>query len=98
MTEGKLILVVDDDEDVRDAVREALEAQRYEVAVAANGQQALDMLRSGPRPSLIFLDLMMPVMSGEGFVEKQRQDPALAQIPVVILSADREIKEKAVLL
>jgi CheY-like chemotaxis protein len=87
MAGAKLILVVDDDEDTRDAIRQALEAEGYEVAVAANGQQALELLRSGSIPALIMLDLMMPVMSGEEFAEKQRRDPTLARIPVVILTA-----------
>jgi two-component system chemotaxis response regulator CheY len=95
MTGAKLILVVDDDADIRDAIREALEMEGYQVTVAVNGQQALNFLQSGPMPALILLDLMMPVMSGEQFVEKQRQDSALAQIPVVILSADGRIREKA---
>jgi CheY-like chemotaxis protein len=95
MTATKLILVVDDDEDVRDTIREALEVQGYEVAIAANGQQALEVLQSGPMPALILLDLMMPVMSGQQFLEKQRQDATLAKVPVVILTADGRIKEKA---
>ena len=89
------ILVVDDDDDIRDAVQQVLAAEEYEVAVAANGQQALEFLQSGRMPALILLDLMMPVMSGEQFVQRQRQDPTLAQIPVVILTADGRIKEKA---
>jgi CheY-like chemotaxis protein len=95
MTGAKLILVVDDDDDIRDAVRDALEAEGYDVAVAANGKEALEQLQTDPTPALILLDLMMPVMSGEEFVQRQRQDPRLAQIPVVIVTADGRIHEKA---
>jgi CheY-like chemotaxis protein len=95
MAGAKLILVVDDDEDTRDAIRQVLEAEGYKVAIAANGQQALELLRSGSIPALIMLDLMMPVMSGEEFVDKQRRDPTLARIPVVILTAGGTIADKA---
>jgi CheY-like chemotaxis protein len=91
----KLILVVDDDEDIRDAVQQVLEEAGYQVAVAINGREALELLQTGPTPALVLLDLMMPVMSGEEFIQRQRQDPTLAQIPVVILTADGRIKEKA---
>lgn len=95
MMAAKLILVVDDDEDIRDAVQQALEEEGYAVAVAANGKQALELLQGGVSPALILLDLMMPVMNGYEFVEKQGQDPPLAQIPVVILTADGSIDKAA---
>jgi CheY-like chemotaxis protein len=60
------------------------------VACAANGRQALDLLRSGERPSCILLDLMLPVLDGWQFRREQQRDPALADIPVVMVStADR---------
>jgi CheY-like chemotaxis protein len=95
MSASKLVLIVDDDEDIRDAIRQALEDEGYEVADAANGREALELLQTGPIPALILLDLMMPVMTGEQFLLEQRQRPALAQIPVVVLSANDRIKEKA---
>ena len=58
------------------------------MATASNGQEALDQLRSGTDlPSLILLDLMMPVMDGWEFRREQRKDPAIADVPVVVLSA-----------
>jgi signal transduction histidine kinase/DNA-binding response OmpR family regulator len=88
--EGDLrtVLVVDDDADTRNSVAEILEAHGYRVHVASNGQEALDTLRGeGPRPGLILLDMMMPVMDGSTFRSEQQRDPALSAIPVVVFSA-----------
>lgn len=82
------ILVVDDDEAIRMAVGQALREAGYQVATANNGSQALSWLRSHEeRPCVILLDLMMPVMDGRAFREAQLQDPALAEVPVVVLTA-----------
>src|SRR5688500_12674666 len=89
------VLIVEDDIDIRDALSQILEEEGYTVATAANGQEALDVLRSGPPPRLILLDLMMPVMNGWQFRAEQRNDPALASIPVVVISADTHIGDKA---
>lgn len=90
------ILVVDDDEAIREALAEVLEDEGYQVRSAANGREALRLLRSAAAaPAVILLDLMMPVMSGWDFREAQRQDAALASIPVVVLSADRDVAAKA---
>jgi CheY-like chemotaxis protein len=89
------VLIVEDDIDIRDALSQILEEEGYTVATAANGQEALDVLRSGPPPRLILLDLMMPVMNGWQFRAEQRSDPALASIPVVVISADTHIGDKA---
>lgn len=83
------ILVVEDDIDIRDTLAQVLEAEGYAVALAANGSDALDVLRSSQSmPCVILLDLMMPVMDGWQFREEQLKDPVLARIPVVILTAD----------
>ena len=84
---GKLILVVDDDPDLRVALGEILTDAGYEVGSAADGRQALEILRSGPKPDLILLDLMMPVMNGWQFLAQRGKDPQLARIPVVAISA-----------
>jgi CheY-like chemotaxis protein len=83
-----MVLLVEDDVDVREAVTDTLEDAGYQVMTARHGQEALDLLRTrDPRPCLILLDLMMPVMDGWQFRELQSKDPALAEIPVVALSA-----------
>ena len=87
---GALVLVVDDDTDIRETIGSVLEDAGYAVATAANGEEALRYLRSHDAPKLILLDLMMPVMDGIEFRTRQRQDPALARIPVVVISADAD--------
>jgi len=91
----KTILVVEDDSDVRDALIELLEYRGHLVVGAANGREALDRLRSNTRPALILLDLMMPVMDGWQFRAEQLRDPSLAPIPVVLISADGNVAQKA---
>lgn len=89
------ILLVEDDFDVREALAETLRDEGYAVDCAVDGEQALGYLRDGNRPGLILLDLMMPRMSGSEFRMVQKVDPALAHIPVVLLSADGRMEEKA---
>jgi CheY-like chemotaxis protein len=93
--ETKSIMIVEDDYDVRDALVQVLEYEGYQVASAANGQEAIDRLRDGASPSLILLDLMMPVMDGRQFRARQMEDPSLAAIPVIIISADGRVDQKA---
>ena len=82
------VLIVDDDPDIRDSLREVLEDEGYEVATVANGREALDHLKaSNPRPCVILLDLMMPVMDGWQFRKEQKQDPEIAGIPLVVITA-----------
>src|SRR5512138_2541112 len=81
------VLVVDDDESVRESLALALELEGYMVLRAAHGIDALLVLRTGIRPDVILLDLEMPVMPGWEFRERQLADPALADIPVVIVSS-----------
>lgn len=87
MSDRPYVLVVEDDPDTRDAMALILELEGCEVAKAANGREALDRLRQGRRPGLIVLDLMMPVMDGWQFRREQVQDPRLASVPVLIVSA-----------
>jgi len=88
----KTVLVVDDDRDIRDVLTDALEAEGYRVVTAADGQEALDWLRKGAaRPCVILLDLMMPRLDGMQFRTETLNDPELAVIPVVVLSADPSI-------
>ncbi|HEY8207077.1 MAG TPA: ATP-binding protein [Myxococcaceae bacterium] len=79
------ILVVDDNADMREYVRRIL-AARWEVELAGDGKAALDAIRSR-RPDLVLTDVMMPVLDGFGLLRELRADPALAGVPVVMLSA-----------
>lgn len=89
------ILVVEDDFDIRDTLSQILEAEGYAVSGAANGAEALDVLAKESAPALILLDLMMPVMNGWQFRTEQLKDPELAAIPVVVISADAGVGQKA---
>jgi len=83
------VLVVDDNTEVRQALVALLEAEGYHVAEAVDGVSALRLLRTGAvRPCLIVLDLMMPRMIGWDFRTEQSSDRSLADIPVVVVSAD----------
>jgi CheY-like chemotaxis protein len=90
-------MVVDDDSDIRIALREVLEDEGYEVIDFPNGREALEYLKAAPgnAPRLILLDLMMPVMNGWQFRTAQLGEPSLADIPVVVISADGSLIQKA---
>ena len=92
---GRHILVVEDDPDIREALALALQSGGYQVGTASHGEEALQQLRHGPHADLIVLDLMMPVMDGWQFRKVQQGDPRLAAIPVVIISADGSVQQKA---
>ncbi len=81
------VLVVDDDEAIRDVVAEVLREEGYNVACAANGLQALRQIEGDHHPDLVLLDLMMPVMSGWEVLEQLQADERLSRIPVVVVSA-----------
>ena len=87
ITHCESILVVEDDEGIRDALKSVLELEGYHVFVAENGQVALDLLPEIPKPCLILLDLMMPIMNGWDFAAKLEKDVIMATIPVVVVSA-----------
>jgi CheY-like chemotaxis protein len=83
----KTILIVDDDQEFRDALVEIVRREGFQVETAKSGLQALDKLRWGLRPCVILLDLQMAVMTGWDFRTEQRRDPALAAIPVIAMTA-----------
>jgi CheY-like chemotaxis protein len=87
---SRVVLVVDDDPSIRESLVDLLDEEGYRVETAANGSEALEKLRerAAPRPCLILLDLMMPVMNGQQFYAEQQRDPALASIPTVVVTAD----------
>ena len=84
------ILLVDDDEDIRDALSELLRAEGFSVATAPNGRAAISWLRQeNPASCVVLLDLLMPVMDGNEFLRAKRADPALSPLPVVVISASK---------
>jgi len=90
------ILIVDDDAGIRQLLSVFLKHKGFAATSAANGQEALSYLHGDQAlPDLILLDLMMPVMDGATFRHTQRADPALAAIPVVVISAAENIASQA---
>lgn len=87
-----LVLVVDDEKDIRTILRTKLEASGFRVAEAENGQDAIDKCHA-ERPSLLVMDVRMPVMSGTEAVAKIKEDPALKDIKIVFLSNFGEEQE-----
>jgi signal transduction histidine kinase len=93
---GTRLLLVEDDVGIRTTLGELLTEEGLVVTTAANGRQALHELRTAAPPDVIVLDLMMPVMDGWEFRVEQRGDPALAEIPLVAMSADLSAKARAI--
>lgn len=81
------VMIVEDDRDTREMLGRFLELEGFEVRTAANGQLALNSLQEQGGPSVILLDLMMPVMNGWQFREEQSRNPRFSRIPVVVLTA-----------
>ena len=81
------VLIVEDEADIRSGFKEILEGEGYRVLLARDGSQALDLLQSPDRPDVILLDLIMPEMNGLRFCQEVQHDPALAAIPIVLVSA-----------
>ncbi len=84
--EGQLIVVADDDDDVRELIEFRLTRAGYRVASGANGEQALELIRTR-RPALAVLDIMMPKLDGYEVTRRVREDPAHARMPVLLLTA-----------
>jgi len=96
---SKRILLVEDDYEIREVMRVLLVGEGYEVTVAANGREALERLSppiASDAPDVIILDLLMPVMDGWQFLAARRGTPAIAAIPVVVMTADRKAKVDAI--
>ncbi len=78
------ILVVDDNDALRENLAECLEDEGYRVAVAGDGQRALALLEAEPAPAVVLLDLVMPGMNGRELVRRIRADPRLASVRLVM--------------
>jgi CheY-like chemotaxis protein len=86
----KMVLLVEDDPDIRDIVQDVLEAEGYDVVPASHGRQALEFLkdtRDTEPPALVILDMMMPLVDGRHVLEAIRADETLSSVPVVVMSA-----------
>jgi CheY-like chemotaxis protein len=91
------ILVVDDEPLIAMALEAVLEDAGHRVATAANGRQGLERLAQAPRPDLVLLDMMMPVMSGPAMLAAMAADPGLDGVPVIVLSSlpEEAVRERA---
>ena len=83
------MLVVDDDPNIRRMIVAALRRDGYSFFEAANGKDALDLMRD-EHPNVVVLDLMMPIMSGWDVLRERQQEPELSRIPVIVVSANRD--------
>lgn len=90
------LLIVDDEDNFRESLRDAFEDEGYEVAVAADGVEALDLLKERDDVRVVILDLMMPRMTGTELYEVMQADPRLAQIPVIVATSDASRAPKGV--
>ena len=89
---ARCVLVVEDDDGIRESLVELLSDHGYEAVGAAHGRDALAKLGAlDPRPSVIVLDLMMPIMDGRSFREEQLRHPTLRSIPVIVISAYKDV-------
>lgn len=84
---AKTVLIVDDDQEFREALAEIVAGEGYDVETATSGLQALDKLRWGLRPCAVLLDLQMAVMTGWDFRAEQVRDATLAAVPVIAMTA-----------
>jgi len=91
----KTVLLVEDDLALRSSLSELLETAGYRALAAGNGFEAVDLLRHRPRPDLILLDLMMPVMNGWAFLKYRNEHPVLSSVPVVVTTGWKEVPGEA---
>jgi DNA-binding response OmpR family regulator len=90
------LLIIDDDDELRQSAADGLADAGYDPIVAVDGRQALDLLHGhgsedGERPRLILLDLMMPVMNGWEFRDALRNEMDLARVPILVMTASRSL-------
>jgi CheY-like chemotaxis protein len=83
------VLIVEDEDDVRETLREALEGKKYRVATATNGKEALELMMGKlPLPDVVIFDLQMPVLDGVAMYRAMQQHPQLSSIPVMVSTGD----------
>ncbi len=87
---NKHILVIDDEDAIRQVLKQMLTVEGFRVITAENGQEGLEKLEMMRRPRVILLDLMMPVLDGWGFLRRVRADQRFQAIPVIVTSASGE--------
>jgi CheY-like chemotaxis protein len=85
------VLIVEDDDDIRDLLAEMFGDHGFRVSTARNGKEGLELLRGSDHPNIVLLDLMMPVMDGWQMRAEMLADPALARIPVVVVSGAADV-------
>lgn len=91
----KHILIIEDEEDIRECLREFLETEGYQITTALNGADAFQVAEKTTKPDLILLDLMMPIMSGDEFIVQQKKRNFLLDVPVILVSADNQTSKMA---
>jgi CheY-like chemotaxis protein len=92
MTVAKTVLLVEDDVELRDALRDCLDLMGYTVVTADSGREALEYLALSRRapPDVVVLGLLRAFVNGRALIERIRRDPEIARVPVVVLTASRE--------
>jgi CheY-like chemotaxis protein len=82
------VLIVDDESDIRDTLKEVFEDEGYDVVVARNGIEAMKVLAGPIPPCAVILDLIMPIMTGNEVLAEIRRDPRLTAVPVIVSTSD----------
>ncbi len=83
-----MILIVDDEPDIRDSLAEFFQDEGYAVVTAPDGAAALEALATGQLPCVVILDLLMPILDGNEMYERMRSDPRYCAVPVIISTSD----------
>jgi len=91
---SKFVLIIEDNPSINEALAWIFENEGIRVVKANNGLEALDLLQRDPLPTVICLDIMMPLMDGQTFRHYQKSDPRIAKIPTIIMSASLSKREK----
>jgi two-component system chemotaxis response regulator CheY len=88
----KTVLIVEDDVCIREILQYALQSEGYHVTSVENGKRGMEQLAKNPPPSIVLLDMMMPVMNGREFLDAIRANEMLQDLPVVVFSANSSKK------